>query len=100
MVWGLTGLLAGVLGRYLRNNRVFLAIFGILAGAVYSVSLDVCSMLWLGGGFSAERFIGLTTASAYFTVSYMLSNAVFLLVFVRPAARIFDRLRDKYGIGR
>lgn len=100
MVWGLTGLLAGVLGRYLRKNRVFLALFGILAGAVYSVSLDVCSMLWLGGGFSAERFIGLTAASAYFTVSYMLSNAVFLLVFVRPAARIFDRLRDKYGIGR
>ncbi len=99
MVWGLTGMLAGLLGGHLRKGRLPLAVFGALAGLVYSLSLDVCSMLWLGGGFSAERFIGLTAASAWFTVSYMASNVIFLMIFTRPSARIFKRLKDKHGIG-
>ncbi|MBQ8965564.1 ECF transporter S component [Ruminococcus sp.] len=99
-VWGLTGLAAGLLGDKLKKSPAALAFFGGAAGLVYSVSLDVCSMLWLGGGFSAERFLGLTAASLWFTVSYMVSNVIFLLLFVRPSARVFGRLRDKYGPGR
>ena len=100
MVWGVTGLLAGLLGESLKKNRAALCVFGAAAGLCYSAFLDLCSMLWLGGGFSAERFLGLTIASAWFTVSYMISNCLFLLMFVRPSERIFGRLKNKYGIGK
>ena len=99
MIWGITGLLAGLLGELLKKNKPALCIFGALAGLCYSVFMDVCSTFWLGGGFTPERFLGLTLASAWFTVSYIVSNCVFLLMFVKPADRIFGRLRDRYGIG-
>ena len=99
MIWGITGLLAGLLGRKLRKSPPALCIFGALAGLCFSLFMDICSTLWMGGGFTPERFLGLTAASAWFTVSYMVSNCVFLLIFVKPADRIFGRLRDKYGIG-
>jgi energy-coupling factor transport system substrate-specific component len=99
MIWGLTGLLAGLIGNRLKKNRLMLCIFGALAGLCYSVFMDVCSVLWLGGGFTPERFLGLTLASAWFTVSYMVSNCIFLLMFVKPAERIFERLRSKFGLG-
>lgn len=100
IVWGLTGLLAGLLGERLIKHRLALCVYGAAGGLFYSLFLDLCSMLWLGGGFSAERFLGLTAASAWFTVSYMVSNCVFLVMFVKPSARIFGRLKDKYGIGK
>lgn len=99
MIWGLTGLLAGLLGSRLKKNPIVLCIFGAMAGLCYSVFMDVCSVLWLGGGFTPERFLGLTLASAWFTVSYMVSNCVFLLIFLKPAARIFERLDSKFGLG-
>ena len=99
IVWGLTGLISGLIGKYLRRNKLLLCLFGVLAGLFYSLSMDMCSMLWMDGSFGAERFIGLTLTSVWFTVSYMVSNCVFLVIFVRPAERIFSRLRDKYGIG-
>ncbi|SFC30916.1 ECF transporter S component [Ruminococcus albus] len=99
MIWGLTGLLAGLLGSRLKKNQIVLCIFGALAGLCYSVFMDICSVLWLGGGFTPERFLGLTLASAWFTVSYMVSNCVFLLIFLKPAERIFERLDSKFGLG-
>ena len=99
MIWGLTGLLAGLLGSRLKKNPIVLCIFGAMAGLCYSVFMDVCSVLWLGGGFTPERFLGLTLASAWFTVSYMVSNCVFLLIFLKPAERIFERLDSKFGLG-
>jgi energy-coupling factor transport system substrate-specific component len=99
MIWGLIGLLAGLIGKRLKKNRLMLCIFGALAGLCYSLFMDICSVLWLGGGFTPERFLGLTLTSAWFTVSYMVSNCVFLLIFIKPAERIFERLHAKFGIG-
>ncbi len=99
MVWGITGLLAGLVGSKLKKKPLLLCVFGVAAGACYSVFMDICSVLWLGGGFTPERFLGLTLTSAWFTVSYMVSNCIFLVLFVKPAERIFVRLKDKYGIG-
>lgn len=93
IIWGVTGLLAGMLGKKLEKSPVLLCIYGALAGLCYSLFMDICSVFWLGGGFTPERFLGLTLASAWFTVSYMVSNCVFLLLFMKPAKRVFDRLR-------
>jgi energy-coupling factor transport system substrate-specific component len=93
IIWGVIGLLAGMLGKKLENSPVLLCIYGALAGLCYSLFMDICSVFWLGGGFTPERFLGLTLASAWFTVSYMVSNCVFLLLFMKPAKRVFDRLR-------
>ena len=99
-VWGITGLLAGLLGKALRERPLMLCIYGALAGLCYSLFMDICSVLWLGGGFTAERFLGLTLASAWFTVSYMVSNCIFLLLMRKTADRVFGRLKNKYDIGR
>ncbi|MBQ1434185.1 MAG: ECF transporter S component [Ruminococcus sp.] len=99
IVWGLTGLISGLLGKYLKKKKLLLCLYGMLAGLCYSLSMDMCSMFWMDGSFEPERFIGLTLTSAWFTVGYIFSNCVFLLIFVQPAERIFSRLHDKYGIG-
>ena len=59
LAWGFIGLIAGMLSRPLQKSRVFLLVYGVLSGVVYSLVMDVWTVLWYGGGFD----IGLYTAA-------------------------------------
>ncbi|MBR1740086.1 MAG: ECF transporter S component [Ruminococcus sp.] len=99
LLWGLTGLGAGALSGVLRKSRAALCLYGLITGVAFSLLMDVWSTFWADNGFTLRRFLSFAVTSAGFTAGYAVSNAVFLLVLIKPAERIFERLYNKYGIG-
>lgn len=96
--WGLIGFLAGLLAKRLLEGKVLLIIFGALSGVVFSFIMDVWTTLWADGTFNIARFIASITTAAPFTVVYMVSNVIFLLLLTKPIGRKLQRLKTKYGI--
>lgn len=96
--WGLIGFLAGLLAKRLVESKVLLIIFGALSGVVFSFIMDVWTTLWADGTFNIARFIASITTAAPFTVVYIVSNVIFLLLLTKPIGRKLQRLKTKYGI--
>lgn len=96
--WGIVGLVAGVLAPLFKRHRVFLIIYGAMAGCLYSFLLDIWTVLWIDGYFNISRYVAAILSSAYFTAVYAVSNVVFLLLLAPPTERILERVKVKYGI--
>ena len=96
--WGLIGFLAGLLAKRLLESKVLLIIFGALSGVAFSFIMDVWTTLWADGTFNIARFIASITTAAPFTVVYMVSYVIFLLLLTKPIGRKLQRLKTKYGI--
>jgi len=97
--WGILGLIAGlpVLRQTLRDSKAALIIYGILAGIVYSLVMDVYSAL----SYSEDglgRYLVMVATSAPYLVIYAISNAVFLAVLTGPVGRRLERIQKKTGI--
>ncbi|MDR3344810.1 MAG: ECF transporter S component [Oscillospiraceae bacterium] len=97
--WGLLGLIAGLLAGKLRGSRTLLLLYGVLAGAAYSLMMDTWSTLWMDGTFSLARYAAYVAASLPWMAIYAASNVVFLLIFGKAIGQILERLKYKYGIG-
>lgn len=95
--WGLCGVLAGVLAPLLKSTW-FLLLYGGLSGVLFSLVMDLWTVVSLDGGFSISRFGSVLWTSLPFTVLYALTNMLFLFLMKKPAFRIFGRLKRKYGI--
>jgi energy-coupling factor transport system substrate-specific component len=100
IIWGLTGFFAGLFWKILSESRLALAVFGAVSGAVFSFFMDFWSAIWADNSFVLSRFLTLISTSAWFTLCYAVSNVIFLMIFISPAKRIFNRLSLKYNIGR
>ncbi len=98
-VWGLTGLLAGVLSSPLRRSRALLLIYGALSGVAFSLIMDIWTVLWADGYLNFPRYAAAVLSSLPFTAVYAVSNVAFLLLLARPIGKILDRVKTKYGIG-
>lgn len=96
--WGLTGLFAGLLAGRLKQSRVLLAIYGVLAGVFYSFLMDLWSVLWLNGTFSLKLYAAALVTSAPFTLTYAVTNTVLLLLLSKPFCKKLDRIKIKYGL--
>lgn len=96
--WGLVGLLAGCFARTMRERRVPLLLFGVLSGVLYSLLMDVWTVLSAEGAFALPRFAAAVITALPVTAVYALSNAAFLLLLQKPARRIFGRLKTRYGV--
>lgn len=99
-VWGIIGFLAGIFSKVLSKNNVFALIFGAVSGCFFSFLMDLSSCLWADNGFNIARYFAMIVSSLQFTVMYMVSNVVFMLLLIRPTGRIFRRLSLKYKIGQ
>ncbi|MGM9647380.1 MAG: ECF transporter S component [Eubacteriales bacterium] len=97
-VWGFLGLLAGVFARQLKKNRIALLIGAVLSGVLFSLLMDIWTVLWADGTFRITRYLAAITASGYFTVIYAVSNAVFLLLLKPPIGAVLERIQSKYGV--
>lgn len=96
--FGMLGLLAGVLHKPLKKSRVCLTLYGVFAGMAYSILMDVWSVL-----FSYDEFVWSAYAAAFvtalpYTVSYAISNVVFLLLMRKPFGVKLNRMIVKYGV--
>lgn len=99
LCWGMVGFAAGLLNRKgLLESPLWLSVYGALAGAVYSVMMDVWTVLSADGVLNMERFLAVVLAGLPVMVTYCVSNVVFLLVLRRPLGGTLRRLKEKYGV--
>ena len=96
--WGIIGLLAGIFAEKLKKSKVFLSVFGALAGVLYSLLMDIWTVLWADGYFNFARYLAALVSSLQFTVIYAVSNVIFLLLLSKPTGKILQRVKTKYGI--
>lgn len=95
---GMIGLIAGLAGKRLRKSRLSLSLYGVFAGVIYSLVMDVWTVLWYNGGFDGALYLAALGTAAPFTALYAASNAVFLWLVARPFGQKLERVRLKYGI--
>ena len=96
--WGLLGLFAGMLAGPLQKSRILLSLYGLFAGAAYSLIMDVWTVLWYNGGFSAELYMAALATALPIMAVYAISNVVFLNLLARPFGEKLARVKIKYGV--
>lgn len=97
--WGLIGLLAGVLGNPLIKSKIVLIIYGAFSGVLFSLIMDVWTVLSLDGGdFNAERYLAAIATALPVIGIYVVSNIIFLLILSPLFGKKIERLKTKYGI--
>ena len=87
LLWALIGIGAGLLSGQLQTHKAVLVGYGILAGILYSLIIDVYSTIWMGGYFSPALYLTMVATSLPYTILYAVSNVFFLLVLVAPMGR-------------
>lgn len=96
--WGMIGLGAGLLHRPLKKHRALLLLYGAAAGLVYSLAMDVWTVMWYNGGFRWELYLTAVLAALPHTILYSVSNLLFLWFCARPFGEKLERVRIKYGV--
>ncbi len=96
--WGIIGFIAGVLAKPLEKSRVFLMIYGGLSGILYSLILDIWTVLWYNGDFSLSLYKGAVFTSLPHTLLYAVSNVLFLFFLYPSFSSRLKRIKMKYGI--
>lgn len=95
--WGLIGLLAGLAAPLLKKSRAALSIYGIFAGAAYSLIMDVWTVLWYNEGFDPALYAAAMATALPYTILYAVSNVIFLNLLARPFGEKLARVKIKYG---
>ena len=97
--WGFIGWLAGVLNRKAWLEKpLMLCVYGVFAGVLYSLVMDMWTVLSADGAFTVARWLQVLVTSLPMTAVYCASNVVFLLVLRKPLGRKLARLKTKYGV--
>ncbi len=95
--WGLTGLIAGLIAPRLKKSRAALLIYGFVTGIVFSMVMDIWTVMW-SGSFSAEAYTAALLTAVPHTVLYGVSNVLYLLLLARPFGEKLERIRVRYGV--
>lgn len=98
LAWGLIGLVAGWLNHPMKKSRLWLMLYGGLCGVVYSLVMDVWTVLWYDGSLHWQMYLSAVAAALPHTLTYCVSNLVFLWFLGRPLGKKLERVRLKYGI--
>ncbi len=98
-VWGFIGLLAGLISlRGKKPNWILLIIIGIVGGVLFSMLMDIWTVINMDGTWNWSRYVVAITSSLPFMAVYAISNVVFLLLLTKPFLDKLNRLKTKYGI--
>lgn len=98
LAWGFIGLVAGWMANPLKKHRWLLLVYGVLAGAAYSLIMDVWNVLWYGGGFDWTLYAASVATALPHTILYAVSNFVFLFFLAQPFGEKMERVKVKYGV--
>lgn len=98
--WGMIGFIAGqsFIRHHLKNSLLLLTLYGIFAGVLFSLIMDMFTVLSMDGTFHLKRYVTFVSLSFPFMVTYAVSNVVFLLLTMKPLGFILERLKTKYGL--
>lgn len=97
-IWGLIGLLAGLLAAPLKRSKLALAVYGVFSGVIFSLLMDVWTVLWWDGSFNLARYGAAILSALGFTAVYAASNVAFLLILSKPIGGKLERIKVKYGL--
>lgn len=98
LAWGLIGFIAGMLSEPLRKHRALLLAYGVISGIAYSFIMDIWTTLWYSGEFDSAVYLSALVTAIPYTVSYAVSNFIFLLFLAKPFGEKLERLHIKYGV--
>ena len=96
--WGLIGLFAGCMPKLLAKSRTAIVIYGVFSGILFSLVMDVWSVIHYNGVFSIELYWLAFLESIPHTAIYAISNAVFLFWLAKPFGDKLSRIKIKYGV--
>lgn len=97
--WGLIGYLAGMFCHQLYQNKWLLYSYGAVAGIIFSMIMDLWSVLAIDNSFNLSRYLFTVIAALPVTITYIVSNIIFIFVFKDAMFKILQRVKIKYGIG-
>ncbi len=98
LAWGMIGLVAGYLAKPLKKNKIFLLLFGLLSGILYSFVMDLWNVLWYNGSFHMGLYLSAIITAIPHTILYTVSNVVFICLFAKPFGEKLERIKIKYGV--
>lgn len=98
IAWGLIGYLAGMFSKQLYQNQWLLYLYGLISGILFSLIMDLWSVLTIEQTFNLTRYLVTFLSSLPVIVIYMISNVVFLILLKTTMFRILQRVKVKYGI--
>lgn len=98
LAWGLIGYFAGFLSRWLQRSRPLLLIYGVISGVVFSLVMDVWTVLWYADGFNASLYLSAIVTALPHTTLYSVSNVLFLYFLAEPFGEKLRRIKVKYGV--
>lgn len=96
--WGLIGYLAGMFCHQLYQNKWLLYSYGAVAGIIFSMIMDLWSVLAIDNSFNLSRYLFTVIAALPVTITYIVSNIIFIFVFKDAMFKILQRVKIKYGI--
>lgn len=97
--WGLTGFAAGLINKkgFLEKKSV-LIVFSLISGVFYSLFMDIATPLEMSEGFNLKIYFTYVLAAIPVTITYAVSNVIFMLILRVPLGKKLKRLKTKYGI--
>lgn len=99
LAWGLIGLLAGALSEPLKKHRALLLAYGVISGIAYSFVMDIWTTVWYSDGrFDIAVYLSALVTAIPYTVSYAVSNFIFLFFLAGPFGEKLERMHIKYGV--
>ena len=98
LAWGMIGLFAGFLAPILKKNRLCITLYGLVSGVVYSMIMDVWTVLWYNGTPEFSLYVSAIVTALPYTVLYAVSNVIFLWLFAKPFGDKLERVKIKYGV--
>lgn len=98
LAWGLIGYLAGMFCHQLYQNKWLLYSYGAVAGIFFSMIMDLWSVLAIDNSFNLSRYLFTVIAALPVTITYIVSNIIFIFVFKDAMFKILQRVKIKYGI--
>ena len=96
--WGMIGFVAGLLSKPLNKSKVYLIIYLVVSGVIYSMIMDVWTVLWYEQGFVTELYKGAIITAIPYTIVYAVSNVIFALMLAKPMCEKLNRVKIKYGV--
>lgn len=90
--YGMLGVIAGLpfISKKSQSSRIFLTSFGIMMGIAYSFFMDSWTMISFGNDYGWQLYILLIVQAIPYTVTYMISNGVFINILKKPITVIID----------
>lgn len=98
LLFGAIGFFAGVFFENKKLRIWLVCLYSAVAGASFSVLIDIWTVLAIDNSFSLERYSAVLVASLPVLITYMISNVVFNLILTKPFLKKMLRVKTKFGV--